>query len=116
MSDIVAIRFKYTLILYNISQWNQHCSIEYRYGEVVLKCWELKPENRPHFSDLVRLVASLLASNAGYLSFSGKTILKEMAAAADASTMETTVAVCGDDKSIQIMDTGATDEMQAQAI
>ena len=30
-------------------------------------CWESEPENRPHFSELVSTISSILESIAGYL-------------------------------------------------
>ena len=48
----------------------------YRY-EILLQCWELKVDNRPHFSDLVPAISRILESNAGYLSFSDAAVTTE---------------------------------------
>ena len=43
--------------------------IPYSYS-VLLQCWDEQPKERPHFSELVVTLATMMEAVAGYLSFS----------------------------------------------
>ena len=77
---------------------------------MVQKCWELKPEKRPTFSDLVPLVSSFLEANAGYLSFCDNTIPKMSTTNADAVTMETAAVDCEESNTVHKMETTAVNK------
>lgn len=80
----------------------------YRFNEVVHKCWEIKPENRPHFGELVSLVSSFLEFNAGYLSFSNS-IPEKIATVKECTTVTTGVDLAVT-KTVEMKESTAMDE------
>ena len=48
----------------------------YRYHEVVMKCWAVEPDDRPHFSSIVHSISLLLQINARCLASIPKSKLK----------------------------------------
>lgn len=46
------------------------CAFLHNRYEVMMKCWEWTPEDRPTFSDLVTLLSGVMESEAGYMAMS----------------------------------------------